>query len=48
MEFVHDSRIIGREEEVKVFKPRAVRWERSVQFGLEDRERGGRQETRGQ
>lgn len=29
MGFVHDPRIIGREEKVKVFKPGAIRWERS-------------------
>lgn len=43
--FVHDPRIIGREEKVKVFKPRAIRWETSVRFGLEDREREGQQAT---
>lgn len=37
--------MIGREEEVMVFKPRAVRWKGSVRFGLEDRERDGQQET---
>lgn len=45
MGFVHDPLIIGREEKVKVFKPRAIRWETSVRFGLEDREREGQQAT---
>lgn len=45
MQFVPDPRIIGREEDVKVFRPRAIRWERSVQFGLEDRQRDQQQET---